>query len=103
VAPGPVPHRTRLTHVAVDRGLDCRIRVLALKVAAADDWYCNLSEHRDKGGASTDDVVAAFGLARAASAVEFVRRGEPAEAIYEAAGSVEDWSELRAALLERLG
>ena len=75
---------------------------IAALVAELDDRYFAVSAERDAGRSNTEDVVAAFGRARAASAVEFVRRGNPAEAIYEAAASVEDWSELRAALLARL-
>jgi hypothetical protein len=91
---------TGLAHPALAK--DSVADVAAL-VAELDDRYFTLSEERNEGRVSTDDVVAAFGLARAASAVEFFRRGEPAEAIYEAAASVEDWSELRAALVARLG
>ena len=72
---------------------------VAAIVAELDHRYFAVSDERDAGRSSTEEVVAAFGRARAASAIEFVRRGEPAEAIYEAAVSVEDWSELRAALL----
>jgi hypothetical protein len=91
---------TGLTHPAL---LASSVEDVAALVAELDDRYFTLSKERDEGRASSDDVVTAFGLARAASAVEFLRRGEAAEAVYEAAASVEDWSELRAALLVRLG
>jgi len=64
-----------------------------------DERYFALSEAR----ASSEDVEAAFGQARAANAVEFVLRDEPADTIYEAAAAVEDWSELRASVLSLLG
>ncbi len=92
--------RTGLAHPALGAG---SAEDVAALVAELDDVYFAVSDGRDAGRCSTEDVVAAFGRARAASAVEFVRRGEPAEAIYEAAAAVEDWSELRAALLARLG
>jgi hypothetical protein len=67
-----------------------------------DERYFAVSGDRDAGRASTEDVVTAFGRARAASAVEFTRRGEAAEAVYEAAAALEDWSELRASVLWQL-
>jgi hypothetical protein len=91
---------TGLTHSAL---VASSAEDVAGLVAELDHHYFAVSEERDAGRSSTEEVVAAFGRARAASAVEFVRRGEPAEAIYEAAASVEDWSELRAELLARLG
>lgn len=90
---------TGLAHPAL--ATDTAASVAAL-VAELDDRYFTLSEEREEGRAGADDVVAAFGLARAASAVAFVRRGEPAEAIYEAAAAVEDWSTLRVAVLAQL-
>ena len=92
--------RTGLSHPTLKAGSPDDIAAL---VADLDDQYFALSEERDEGRASTEDVVAAFGLARAANAVEFMRRREPAEAIYEAAATAEDWSELRIAVLSQLG
>ena len=92
--------RVGLTHPSLAASSVDDVAALAAKL---DDQYFALSEAREAGQASTEDVVAAFGQARAANAVEFVRRGEPAEAIYEAAAAAEDWSELRAAVLSRLG
>ena len=92
--------QTGLAHPALVAGSAEEVAAL---VSELDGRYFTLSEERDEGQASTDDVVAAFGLARAANAVEFVRRGEHAETIYEAAASVEDWSELRDTLLAQLG
>jgi hypothetical protein len=74
----------------------------AALTAELDERYFALSEERDAGRASTDQVAAAFEQARAASAVEFARRGDAAEALYEAAAAAEDWSELRAGLLSLL-
>ncbi len=92
--------RTGLAHSSLKAGSADDIAAL---VAELDEEYFALSEERDEERASTEEVVEAFGRARAANAVEFMRRGEPAEAIYEAAAAVEDWSELRAAVLSQLG
>jgi hypothetical protein len=90
--------RTRLSHPALAGG---RVDQVAALAAELDERYFEVCEARNGGRANTDDVVAAFGQARAASAVEFMRRGEPGEAIYEAAaaGEVSDWPELRGELL----
>jgi len=92
--------RTGLAHPSLKAGSANDIAEL---VAELDEQYFALSEERDEERASTEEVVEAFGRARAANAVEFMRRGEPAEAIYEAATAAEDWSELRAAVLSQLG
>jgi len=73
--------------------------IVSALVSELDERYFALSEAR----ASSEDVEAAFGQARAANAVEFVLRDEPADTIYEAAAAVEDWSELRASVLSLLG
>lgn len=91
--------RTGLAHSSLKAGSPDDIAAL---VADLDEQYFALSEERDEGRAKTEEVVAAFGRARAATAVEFIRRGEPAETIYEAAAAVEDWSELRVAVLSQL-
>ena len=67
--------------------------------AELNEQYFAMSEEREVGRASDDDVVAAFGRARAANAVEFMLRGEPGEAIYESAAATENWPELKASLL----
>jgi len=92
--------RTGLSHPAVAGGTADDAAALA---AELDERYFTLSEERDTGRATSEQVAAAFGRARAASAVEFARRGEPAEAVYEAAAAADDWSELRAGLLSLLG
>ena len=92
--------RTGLAHPSLKSGSADDIAAL---VAELDEQYFALSEERDEGRASTKEVVEAFGRARAANAVEFMRRGEPAEAIYEAAAVADDWSELRIAVLSQLG
>jgi hypothetical protein len=92
--------RTGLTHPSLGAG---SVDDMAALVAELDDRYFALSEEREAGRASTEDVVAAFGRARAANAVVFMRCGESAEAIYEAAAAAEDWSELRAAVLSQVG
>jgi hypothetical protein len=92
--------RTGLTHPALVAGTADDAAAVA---AELDERYFTVSEERDAGRASTEQVAAAFERARAASAVEFVRRGEPAEAVYEAAAAADDWSELRAGLLSLLG
>jgi hypothetical protein len=91
--------RTGLTHPALAGGT---ADDLAALVAELDDRYFALTEARDAGQASAEQVAKAFELARAASAAEFARRGEPAEAVYEAAAAADDWSELRAGLLSLL-
>ena len=91
--------RTGLAHPAVAAGTADDAAALA---AELDERYFALSEERDAARATTEQVAAAFEQARAASAVEFARRGEPAEAVYEAAAAAEDWSELRAGLLSLL-
>ena len=90
--------RTRLSHPALAGGA---VDELAALVAELDERYFEVYEARDGGRATADDVVAAFGRARAASAVKFMHRGEPDEAIYEAAaaGELSDWPELRGQLL----
>ncbi len=90
--------RTGLSHPALADGPVDPIAALA---AELDERYFEASESANGGLATTDEVLAAFGRARAASAVEFLRRGELGEAIYEAAaaGEVSDWSELRGKLL----
>ncbi len=90
---------TELAHPAVAAGTADDAAALA---AELDERYFALSEERDAGRATTEQVAAAFEQARAASAVEFARRGEPAEAVYEAAAAAQDWSELRAGLLSLL-
>jgi len=92
--------RTGLAHPAVAAGTADDVAALA---AELDERYFALSEERDAGRASTEQVAAAFERARAASAVEFARSGEVAEAVYEAAAAAEDWSELRSRLLSLLG
>jgi hypothetical protein len=92
--------RTGLTHPAVTAGTADDAAALA---AELDERYFASSEERDAGRADAGQVAAAFERARAASAVEFARRGEPAEAVYEAAAAAEDWSELQAGLLSILG
>lgn len=92
--------RTGLTHPALSAGTADEAAALA---AELDERYFTLAEERDAGRATTGQVVTAFERARAASAVEFARRGEPAEAVYEAAAASQDWSELRAELLSLLG
>jgi len=72
-------------------------------VTELDELYFALSVEQEAGRASLGEVDAAFGRARAANAVEFMLRAEPAEAIYEAAASTEDWSELRSSVLSLLG
>jgi hypothetical protein len=91
--------RTGLTHPALAAGTADEAAVIA---ADLYERYFALSEARDAGRATTEQVAAAFEQARAASAVEFARRGEPAEAVYEAAAAADDWSELRAGLLSLL-
>ncbi len=88
-----------LRHPALAGGSSDRVAAL---VAELDVRYFGLSEARDAGQASDEDVVAAFGQARAADAVGATLRGEPADAIYEAAAAADDWSELRASVLSLL-
>lgn len=89
-----------LRHPSLASG--CRDRVAQL-VAQLDEQYFAASEARDAGRAGDDEVVTAFGQARAADAVGATLRGEPADAIYEATAAAEDWSELRVSLLSLLG
>jgi hypothetical protein len=91
-------NRTGIAHEALSsHSLD---RVAAL-VVEWEDRYFAAYEARE-AGRDTIDVVAAFSQTRAASAVEFMLRGESDEAIYEAASAVDDWSELRVLLLSIL-
>jgi len=92
--------RTGLVHPSLKDGL---VDDIAALVAKLDEQYFVLSEERDEGRATTEQVVEAFGRARAANAVESMRRGDPGDAIYEAAASAEDWTELRDAVLSQLG
>jgi hypothetical protein len=91
--------RSGLDHPAIAAGSADEVASLAFEL---DDRYFAVSAKRDAAQASTNDVLAAFGKARVASAVAYSRRGELGEAIYEAAMAVEDWSELRAAVLSLL-
>jgi hypothetical protein len=91
--------RTGVDHPAGAAGTSDDAAALA---AELDERYFAMSEERDAGRATTEQVAAAFEQARAASAVEFARRSDPAEAVYEAAAAAEDWSELRAGLLSLL-
>jgi len=92
--------RTGLTHPAMTAGTADDAAAVATEL---DERYFALYEERDACRATTEQVAAAFERARAAGAVEFARRGEAAEAVYEAAAAAEDWSELRAELLSLLG
>jgi hypothetical protein len=92
--------RTGLAHPALAGG---SVDSVAALVAELDDRYFALSAERDAGRASPEEVAAAFGRARAASAVEFMLREEPAEAVYEAAAAAEDWSGMRAEVMSLLG
>lgn len=91
--------RTGLAHASLVAGTLDDVAALAVEL---EERYFVLYEERDAGRSSTEQVVAAFELARAASAVEFARRGDAAEAVYEATCAAEDWSELRAGLLSIL-
>lgn len=91
--------QTGLSHPSLTAGT---AKDAATVAAALDEQYFALSEQRETGGVTAEQVAVAFEQARAASAVEFVRRGEPVEAVYEAAAAVEDWSVLRAELLSLL-
>ena len=56
-----------------------------------------------QGENASVDGIDFFSRARAASAMDFARRGEPAEAIYEAISAVDDSSELREIVSRDLG
>ncbi len=88
--------RTGLSDPAVTAALNGGpLEPLAALAAELDVRYFSLSDACEEGKATADQVLAAFGLARAASAVEFVAHAPPAEAIYEAMAAADDCSELR--------
>ena len=76
---------------------------IAALVAELDDRYLNLQELCDGGECTKEEVLAAFRRARAVNALEFAVRGEPAEAVYEAAVCCDDVSELRRVVAVALG
>ena len=57
------------------------VEVVAALVAELEDRYSAVSEAREAGRASTEDMVAAFGRARAASAIEFGAAGNRPSAL----------------------
>jgi hypothetical protein len=50
---------------------------------------------KEAGTVPAEEVEVAFSRARAASAVDFAARGEPAEAVYEAGIAADDWAGLQ--------
>ncbi len=73
--------------------------VLSALVAALDEDYFRLHVAAEEGGTSADDYLRAFAKARAANAVLHAGGVDPLEAssqaIYEAAATTDDWSELQ--------
>jgi hypothetical protein len=69
---------------------------LSAIVVTLDRRYFELQELLEKDQCSASEVEIAFGLARAANAVEFAARGEPFEAVYEALIAAGDSPEFRA-------
>jgi hypothetical protein len=78
--------RVGLDHPAVAEALaSLRLGAVAHLVEELDQRYHALSERHDESLVSEEAVMTAFRAARAAAAVEFAAKGEPIEAVYEAA------------------
>jgi len=96
-------HHTGLSHPAISAAnIGGPTAAIAALVGELDDQYFELQELCDEGECSKEKVLAAFGRARAANALEFAVRGEAAEAVYEAAVCCDDVSDLRRAVAEAL-
>lgn len=92
-------HQTGLSHPAISAAqIGGPTDAIAALVSELDDKYFELQELCDAGECSKEEVLAAFGRARAANAIEFAVRGEAAEAVYEAAVCCDDVSGLRRAV-----
>jgi hypothetical protein len=86
----------QLSHPAIEKALlTGQADTLASTVEELDERYFILQESKDSGRASEEDVLRAFAVARAVSALEFAMRDEPLEAIYEAGMATDDWPALR--------
>jgi hypothetical protein len=74
-------HQTGLSHPAISAAqIGGPTDAIAELVNALGDQYFELQELCDAGECSKEEVLAAFGRARAANALEFAVRGEAAEA-----------------------
>jgi hypothetical protein len=71
-------------------------------VAELDDRYFELQEMFEDGRCPQSEVLAAFSRACAADSLDSAIRGETADAIYEAAMSSDDNTELRTIVLSAL-
>ena len=92
--------RVGLAHPAIAAALaGGQLGEVPAVAAELDELYLAANE----SGAARSMVLAAFGQARAASAVEFAARSEPAEAVYEAAIATDDVPGIRAIIASVLG
>jgi hypothetical protein len=92
--------RVGLAHPAITAALaDGQLGELSAVAAELDELYLAA----DESEAAPSTVLAAFGRARAASAVEFAARGETEEAVYEAAIATADLPGTRAVIASVLG